>query len=436
MWPVLVLSLCHAQAMASVHVVNILVDPIRSALAISDTQFSLLQGPALVVFAVLLGLPVARVADRRSRRNVIGLGVLTWSAGSLLSAVAQTFAQLLAARALVGIGEIILFPAALSIIYDLSPRHRLATAIGVFGSGGPIGIALAMAGGGWFVSRAGEPGDFSFGFGSMESWRAAFVICGIVGGLAALMLLTVAEPGRGAQNEAFHANAAPLLRQLRAHWRVYLSVSAGFIFLSTAVLAFNAWVPTYLVRVHALSYMAVGQLTGLAAALCAAAGAWTAGACTDRLARAGRRDAAVLAAVAAAILLALVVAAAVSASTALWLSVFVCATYFLLGMPTVLGGTALQQISPAHLRAQIMCIHVLLVNVLAFSIGPTSVAILTDHFFGAPASVGYSIATSVSLSAALALVALGSARRPFIWIRDQVDRGAVVPHRAGTRSAS
>ena len=129
LWTPLVLALCHAHAIASVQIVNILVDPIKGSLGVTDTQYSLLQGAALGLLAVVLGVPIARIADSGRRRNVIALGTIAWSLGSLLSAVAQTFTHLLIARAFVGIGEIVLFPAALSIIYDSAPRERLATAI-------------------------------------------------------------------------------------------------------------------------------------------------------------------------------------------------------------------------------------------------------------------------------------------------------------------
>lgn len=415
-WSVLLLAFCHAQAIASLHIVNILVDPIRQTLAISDTQYSVLQGAALVVLAVLLGLPVARIADRRSRRNVIVFGAVVWSTGSLLSACAQSFSHLVAARALVGIGEIVLFPAALSMIYDLSPRHRLATSIGLFGSGGPIGAALAMIGGGWLISASDDQGLVNYGFGEAEAWRIAFALCGLMGILAAFGMLTIAEPTRGATRDTA-SKEAPLLEHLRHAWPVYLCVSGGFVLLSTAVFAVNAWTPTYLVRVREFSYEAAGQFTGAAAIGCAVAGAWLAGVSVDWLQRQGRRDAAILVSVGTAAVLAVCVAGAILASALTWSIILLCATYFLLGMPTVLGGTALQQVSPAHLRAQIMALHVLFVNLIALSIGPMGVAVLTDYFFREATSVGYSIALSVAFSATLAAVALWAARRSFTAIR-------------------
>src|SRR4029077_16811266 len=128
-WPTLVLALCHAQAIASFQILNILIDPIKASLAISDTQYSLLQGLAVAIFAALLGIPAARRADNRSRRNVILVGACGWSLATLGCAYVTDFAQLFTARIFMGVGEVFLFPAALSLIADLAPRGRLSSAV-------------------------------------------------------------------------------------------------------------------------------------------------------------------------------------------------------------------------------------------------------------------------------------------------------------------
>ena len=415
-FPVLVLGFCHVQAIASVHVVNILVDPIKASLDLSDTQFSLLQGVALGAFAVILGLPAARVADQRSRRGVIFGGVLLWSAGSMLSAFSMSFAQLLAARALVGIGEIILFPSALSMLYDLSPPRRIGTAIGIFGSGGPVGAALALIGGGWLMSRADPTGVIAIGPVLAQAWRVAFAACGLMGLVAALGMILITEPMRRVAH-AHRSVTDALWESLRRAWPVYLATSGSFVLLSMAVFAINAWVPTFLVRVHGFSYESAGQLIGTAAIVCAVLGAWGAGVATDWLQMKGRRDAAVIATMATATLIVLSIVVAMFVSYAAWTSAFLCVTYFCLGMPTVLGGTALQQIFPDHLRAQLMALHLLLINVVSLSIGPTSVALLTDRVFGDPAAVGVSIAAVTAFAGALAILVLASSRRAFVSAR-------------------
>jgi MFS family permease len=412
LWTPLVLALCHAHAIASVQIVNILVDPIKGSLGVSDTQYSLLQGASLGLLAVVLGVPIARIADTGRRRNVIALGAIAWSTGSLLCAAAQTFTHLLIARALVGIGEIVLFPAALSIIYDSAPRERLATAIGIFGAGGPIGAAAALLGGGWLASA-----PLGFGGANIEGWRWAFGLCAVSGILVAGATLSLTEPARVWRDA--HDRPAPLLLFLRANLSLFLCVSAGFILISIAVLAVNAWTPTFLVRVHQFTYEAAGQLTGLAALACAAAGTWVAGVAIDACERNERRDGAILVACLVAGLLTVAVIVAVGSNSLAGVSASVCAAYFLLGMPTVIGGTALQQISPAHLRAQILAVHVLLVNLIAMPAGPTGVALLTDHAFGSPAALGRSLVIIVSIAVTAAIAVMLLARSSFIARRAQ-----------------
>jgi MFS family permease len=403
------MALCHAHAIASVQIVNILVDPIKASLAISDTQYSLLQGAALGLLAVVLGVPIARIADTGHRRTVIALGAAAWSIGSLLSAASQNFTQLLGGRALVGIGEIVLFPAALSMIYDSAPRERLATAIGIFGSGGPIGSAIAFLGGGSLAASTLP----AVGSAHLEGWRWAFILCGVSGLVIALIVLAVAEPERHVKVGA-DVHRASVVRYVRRAWPLYLSVSGGFILLSTAVLAVNAWAPTFLVRVHHLTYEAAGQLTGLAALACAAVGTWLAGASIDRFERSGRRDGAIVTSCIVAGMLALTTCACVFSPSVGWVAVSLCLTYFLLGMPTVLGGTALQQISPSHIRAQVLAIHVLLINLIAQPIGPTSVALITDRAFGIPSAVGQSLAIVVSVITLAAIGVFLLGQRAFI----------------------
>lgn len=415
LWTPLVLALCHAHAIASVQIVNILVDPIKGSLGVTDTQYSLLQGAALGLLAVVLGVPIARIADTGRRRNVIALGTIAWSTGSLLSAAAQSFTHLLIARAFVGIGEIVLFPAALSIIYDSAPRERLATAIGIFGSGGPIGSAVALLGGGWLASSA----SLAFGDAQVEGWRWAFALCAVSGILVAGATLLLTEPARPSKGTQEVGRPLSLLPFLLGRWSLYLCISGGFILISIAVLAVNAWTPTFLVRVHQFTYETAGQLTGLAALACAAAGTWVAGLSIDACERNGRRDGAILVACLVAGLLALSITVAVASSSLAGVAASVCAAYFLLGMPTVIGGTALQQISPAHLRAQILAVHVLLVNLVAMPAGPSSVALLTDHVFGSPGTVGRSVVVTVSVAVAAAIAVMLLARGSFVARRAQ-----------------
>ena len=127
---------------------SLLVDPIRGDLGISDTQVSLLLGTAFAVVYGVAGIPLGFLADRTSRRNLIFAGVLVWSCGTLACGFSHSFGQLFAARIVVGLGEAVLSPAAISLISDYFPPSRRGTAVGFFLSGIAMGIGAAILIGG------------------------------------------------------------------------------------------------------------------------------------------------------------------------------------------------------------------------------------------------------------------------------------------------
>ena len=129
-------------------VLSLLVDPIRGELGISDTQVSLLLGTAFAVVYGIAGIPLGVLADRTSRRNLIFAGVLVWSCGTLACGFSHSFGQLFAARIVVGLGEAVLSPAAISLISDYFPPSRRGTAVGFFLSGIAMGIGAAILIGG------------------------------------------------------------------------------------------------------------------------------------------------------------------------------------------------------------------------------------------------------------------------------------------------
>ncbi|MFD2137757.1 MFS transporter [Novosphingobium resinovorum] len=125
---------------------NILVDPVRGTLGISDEQIGLLQGLAFGLFYAFMGIPMGLAADRISRRNLIVAGIGLWSLATIGSGLAQSFGSLFAARLLVGLGEAALGPAAISLIADLFAPARRGRPISVYmmGQGLANGIAISL----------------------------------------------------------------------------------------------------------------------------------------------------------------------------------------------------------------------------------------------------------------------------------------------------
>jgi predicted MFS family arabinose efflux permease len=182
-------------------IVNILGQAIKTDLALSDAQLGLLSGIAFALLYSTLGIPIARLAERRSRVAVISVSLALWSAFTALCGLATSFAFLLLMRVGVGIGEAGCSPAAQSLISDYYPPERRATALSVYSLGLPFGILFGALAGGWLAQ--------SFG------WRAAFAFVGLPGLLLALLTwLTVREPPRGRYDPAPLSDATPPLREV------------------------------------------------------------------------------------------------------------------------------------------------------------------------------------------------------------------------------
>ena len=165
-------------------ILSILIEPIKADLGISDFGMGLLSGTAFAIFYATLGMPLALVADRWNRRNLIGLSLAVWSGMTALSGLAMNFWQLAIARIGVGIGEAGCSPSAHSMLADLYPAKERATALSIYALGIPIGIMFGMFAGGAIADAFG--------------WRIAFFVVGVPGLLLSVVVfLTVKEPPRG-----------------------------------------------------------------------------------------------------------------------------------------------------------------------------------------------------------------------------------------------
>lgn len=233
-------------------VISVLVEPIKRDLGLTDTQVGLVSGFAFAILYALAGLPLARIADQRSRVTLISVCLIAWSAMTALTGYARNFVELFAVRMAVGVGEAGCVPASHSLIGDLFPPHRRAFAIGVFQAGGLVGLTFGLALAGWLAETYG--------------WRSALMAAGLAGiPLALLLFFTMPEPKRASSAHPVEAHETALatvaaLARRPALVHLIIGISIG----AFASYGMAQWHAAFYVRSHGLGLAEIGLYAGLA----------------------------------------------------------------------------------------------------------------------------------------------------------------------------
>jgi MFS family permease len=394
-------------------IINLLVDPIRADLGLSDTQISLLQGMAFAIFYTIMGIPIARLADVGNRRLIIGIGVFLWSLMTCACGLAKSFVQLFVARVGVGVGEAALSPSAYSLISDYFPADKMTRAIAVYTGGSFLGAGLAYIIGGFVVDYVTSIGSVQLPFvGPVRTWQMAFVIVGLPGLILAAFILTLREPARKgvlATQSGARPKGIPIktvLAFLRGHWQTYTSHHLGvaiFIVLAYAILS---WTPAFFIRVHGWTAGEVGVIYGSVLLVFGTSGVVGAGWLSEALLRRGYKDASLRVIIFGALCSTPFAIAAFLVSNE-WLAlVLMVPLTFLWSLPHGIAPAALQPITPNQMRAQVSAIYMFTINMIGLGLGPTLVALFTDYVYGESAMVGYSLATVAVITGPLSAIIL------------------------------
>ena len=249
----------------------ILQESIKAELGLSDTQLGLLTGLTFALFYVTLGIPIARMADRSNRRNIVAWSLGIWSLMTAVSGLATNFVQLLLARVGVGIGEAGGSPPSHSIISDYFPPEKRATALSVYSTGIYIGILFGYLAGGWI--------DEFFG------WRTAFFVIGLPGlAYALLLLFTVKEPVKGQSDKSAEIEETSFIEVFKILFSkrtfVYVSLACGLH--TFTVYGVGNWFAPFLARVHGMSIGTIGTWMGLTVGFGGIIGTFAGGYLADR----------------------------------------------------------------------------------------------------------------------------------------------------------
>ena len=258
-------------------IIGILAGPIQDELGLTDSQLGLMGGLAFALFYTGLGIPIAWLADRKSRVNIVAFSVALWSIFTALCGAAQNFWQLFLARMGVGVGEAGGVAPSYSLIADLFPPERRARALAIFSFGIPIGSALGIFFGGWIASAT--------------DWRVAFLVVGLAGLPVALLLkLGVPEPVRGGFDRAVGTDPAPAppfgevmrtLARTPSFWLLSFGAASG------SILGYGLifWLPSFFQRSFELSLTDRSLFYGSVVLIGGVAGTWFGGWIGDRIGR-------------------------------------------------------------------------------------------------------------------------------------------------------
>jgi MFS family permease len=429
---VVLLTLIYTVSFIDRQILALMIGPIRRDFGITDTQVSLLIGLAFALFYTFLGIPIARLADRHSRRAIIAVGVLVWCLMTAACGVSHNYSQLFIARVGVGVGEAALGPSALSMISDYFPQESRGRAISFYTMGISLGSALAMIVGGQLVANAMQAPPVTVPvFGQLYGWQPIFFMVGLPGIVLALIMLTVAEPERrekmrfvtgrpGAQpaanddgarraaahdvgRQADHPSLATVASFIAQRWRLYGSHFLGMSVAATLSYGFFAWIPQTFVRTWGWTIAQVGFAYGCTVAASGVASIFLVSGLANWLTARGAKDIYMRVA-----LYCVVLAVAGSVCTPIAPNPYIALVMLFPATvgtmaATAAGLTGLMVITPNQMRAQSSALYYLVVNLIGLTVGPTGIALFTDRVFQNDAMLRYSVLCVACLAGAFAI---------------------------------
>lgn len=272
-----VLTLVYTFNFVDRQLLSILQEASKLDLSLSDAQLGLLTGFAFAMFYVTAGIPIARLADRSNRRNIVAVSVGLWSFMTAISGFVQNYLQLLLARVGVGVGEAGGSPPSHSIVSDIFPKKQRASALAFYSTGVNLGILFGFLFGGWLNEFFG--------------WRVAFMVVGVPGiMLAILVRTTVREPVRGlVENKQASDKQVPFKDVITLLWQRktfrHMALACGL----NAFAGYGTvnWLASFFIRTHEMSTGELGTWLALSTGLFGAIGVLIGGILGDKL---GGRD--------------------------------------------------------------------------------------------------------------------------------------------------
>jgi MFS family permease len=427
-----VLALCQMASFIDRQLINLLVTPIKADFQLTDTSVSVLIGIAFTIVHVTLAIPLGRLVDRGHQRSLILICGLLWSLSSMVGGLAHSYTGLFLSRVGVGAAEAGIYPAAAALVALYFSRRALARAMSIMLLGPFIGGGVSLIFGGVVIGKFQQIGNVVLPLvGVMKPWQMTLVIVSAIGLLPILLILTVREPPLRAVPEGF--SATPTFREALAYLRhrasFYGYYYPGMALHTMAIYAVPAWAPALLIRRYGLSIASVGVRYGIVSLIAGVLGMLAGPSFAAWLDRRGVRHAKLHGMWTTVLLSAALVALLPFMPTPNAALALLFAMTFAYTMPMALASAALQEVTPDRLRGFAGAVNFVALSLVGLAIAPTLVGLATDHLFGDPVKVGWSLALVVASAGAISVLLLRQALHGYrTWLPDEI-----VDYAGGTR---
>ncbi len=403
-------------------VINLLVEPIKADFGLSDTQISILQGPAFIAVFSLAIIPMGILVDRFNRTRLLALGLCFWSLMTGMCGVAGSFVTLALARAGVGLGESALNPSGYSLISDAFEKRRLGLALGIFIMGGAVGAGLAFILGGVVIGQVSQHGDVTLPvLGVLRPWQLTFVILAVPGIVMAVILSMMPNPLRKKSPEA--VSERPGEGMLKGFYRHNMALLARHHFAmgtsNMVQLGTISWIAALLTRVHGWESHDIGMVVGLVMLIALPAGLMGGGYIGDYVARRGAHMRLVVCAVS--LLVGTISGVIYPLMDDPWMMIALFSvTAFLTAIPPGVGNAALHYVVPSEIRGKISAIYYLIVLVIGMA-GPTVVALASDYLFPFDTGLRYALMSVIPVTMLVSALLFLLSLKPYRALAEKVD---------------
>ena len=400
-YAVTILTIAYVVSFLDRQLLSLVVPLVKRDLMLTDTEASLLLGLAFALFYTTMGIPIGRLADKKSRRAIIAVGISFWCLMTAACGLAKNYTQLFLARVGVGVGEATLSPSSLSMIGDYFPKEKRGRALGVFNIGVSVGAGIAYIVGGQIIAYVATKENIVLPIvGEIFPWQALFIMVGLPGLIVAALMMTVKEPKR-TEKIVLESDDGGSTDQLSIKETINFILerksACGWLFISMACsvligYAFLSWMPTMYDRTYGIDFRTITMWLGIAFLVSGPIGAIGTGWLGDYVFKRYGGSAHIK------LFAYTMIVLTISATLVPLMPTYQLATLMFVPQAimaagqTALAPLAILNITPNQLRAQVAAIYFFVISLTGYTLGPTSVALLTDYVFKDESLISYSMA--------------------------------------------